>query len=130
LFPLVYLVHIIEEVRGVGHAFNVSLNTFLILSAATWLLMIVGIVLAQRLGFPHFIAVCLGSTIFLNGLWHIFNSLMNRGFEAGVVSGTVIFIPLGVATLIDLRNSMRRQRYMVAMVLGLVIQTIAAILAA
>ena len=130
MFPLVYLVHIIEEVRGVGNAFNVSLNTFLILSAATWLLMIVGIVLAQRLGFPHFMAVCLGATIFLNGLWHIFNSLTTRGFEAGVISGTVFFIPLGLATLIGLRNSMRRRRYIVGIVLGLVIQTIAAILAA
>jgi len=130
LFPLVYLLHIIEEVRGVGHDFNVSLNTFLILSAATWVLMIVGVVLAHRLGFPHFIAVCLGSTVFLNGLWHIFNSVSNRGFEAGVISGTLLFIPIGLATLIGLRNSMRRQRYIVGAGLGLVIQTIAAIVAA
>ena len=113
-----------------GHGINVSLNTFLILSGAAWLLMTIGIVLALRLGFPHFMAVCLGSTVFLNALWHIFNSLMNRGFDAGVISGTVIFIPLGLATLISLRNNMRRQRFVVGIVLGLVIQTIAAIVAA
>ena len=130
LFPLVYLLHIIEEIKGVGHVINLPLNVFLILSIAAWLLMTCGIVLAQRFGFPQFMGVILGSTVFLNGLWHIFNSLINRGYDAGLISGIVIFMPLGLATLINLRNSMRRQRYIVGVVLGMTIQTIAMILAA
>ena len=132
LFPAAYLLHIIEEVRGVGalHGINVSLTVFLILSSAAWVLMICGIALAHRFGFPQFIGVCFGTTFFLNGLWHILNSLMNGGFDAGVISGSVIVIPLGRATLISLRNSMRRQRYFVGIVVGLLIQTIAAIVAA
>jgi hypothetical protein len=42
----------------------------------------------------------------------------------------VIFIPLGLATLINLRNSMRGQRYIVGLLLGVVIQAIALIIAA
>lgn len=129
LFPLAYFLHIIEEIKGVGHEINLSLDVFLILSAAAWLLMICGIVLAQRFGFPNFMGVCLGSTFFLNGLWHIFHSLTQRGYDAGLISGIVIFIPLGLATLISLRNSMRVQRYVVGVVVGMVIQTIATILA-
>ena len=132
LFPFAYVVHIIEESTGVDglYGINVSLNVFLILSTAAWLLMACGVFLAQRFGFRHFMGVCLGATFFLNGLSHIFKSLINRGYDAGVISGSVIFIPLGLATLLSLRNSMRRQRFIVGVVLGLVIQTIATIIAA
>jgi hypothetical protein len=130
LFPLVYLLHILEELKGIGHGINLSLDVFLILSTAAWLLMTCGTVLAQRFGFPQFMGVCLGSTVFLNGLWHIFNRLINHRYDAGVISGTVIFIPLGLATLIKLRNSMLRPRYIVGVVLGMAIQTIATILGA
>ncbi len=129
LFPFAYCLHIIEEIKGVGHEINLSLNVFLMLSVAAWLLMTCGIVLAQRFGFPHFMGVCLGSTVFLNGLWHIFHSLIHGGYDAGLISGSVIFIPLGLATLISLRNSMRGQRYIVGVVVGMAIQTIATILA-
>ena len=132
IFPLAYLLHVIEEFRSVGpsHGINVSLRTFLILSTVAWLLMTCGIVLAHRFGFPHFMGVCLGSTVFLNGLSHIINSLIYGRYDAGLISGSVIFIPLGLATLISLRNSMRRQRYIVGLLLGVVIQAIALIIAA
>ena len=132
LFPLAYLLHIIEEGMSVGplHGINVSLKVFLILSTASWLLMICGVVLAQRFGFPQFMGVCLGATFFFNGLTHIINSLVYSRYDAGVISGTVIFIPLGLATLISLRNSMRRQRYIVGVLIGMVIQAIAVVIAA
>ncbi len=130
LFPLVYFLHIIEEINGIGHGINLSLNVFLLLSTAAWLLMTCGIALAQRFGFPQFLGVCLGSTVFLNGLSHIFHSLINHRLDAGLISGTVIFIPLGLATLINLRNSMRTRRYIAGVVFGMVIQTMATLLAA
>jgi uncharacterized protein with HXXEE motif len=132
LFPLAYLLHILEEVTGVEglHGINLSLDLFLILSAGAWLLMTCGVVLAQRFGFPQFMGVCLGATVFLNGLVHIVQSVINRGYDAGVISGSVVFIPLGLATLISLRKSMRTRRYMVGVFLGITIQTIATIVAA
>lgn len=130
LFPFAYCLHIIEEIKGVGHEINLSLNVFLILSVTAWLLMSCGILLAQRFGFPHFMGVCLGSTVFLNGLSHISHSLLHRGYDAGLISGSVIFIPLGLVTLINLRNNMRGRRYIVGVVVGMAIQTIATLLAA
>ena len=91
--------------------------------------MVCGIVLAQRFRFPQFMVVCLGTTFLLNGISHIFSSLVIVGYNAGVISGSVIFIPLGLATLISLRNSMRRQRYTIGVLLGIGIQGIATILA-
>ena len=132
LFPLTYLLHILEEVTGVEglHGINLSLNLFLFLSAGAWLLMTCGVVLAQRFGFPQFMGMCLGTTVFLNGLVHIVKSLTNRDYDAGVISGSMIFIPLGLATLISLRKSMRLRRYMVGVFVGITIQTIATIVAA
>jgi uncharacterized membrane protein len=132
LFPLVYFVHAIEEVAGVGapHGINVSLTAFLILSTAAWLLMTGGIVLALRFGFPQFMAVCVGTAVFLNGLSHIINSVVYLRYDAGVISGTLIFIPLGLATLIGLRNRMRSQRYISGVLVGIVIQGVALIIAA
>lgn len=132
LFPLAYFVHAIEEVAGVGapHGINVSLTAFLILSTAAWLLMTGGIVLALRFGFPQFMAVCVGTAVFLNGLSHIINSVVYLRYDAGVISGTLIFIPLGLATLIGLRNRMRSQRYISGVLVGIVIQGVALIIAA
>jgi len=132
LFPFAYFLHVVEEFRSVGplHGINVSIRNFLILSTAAWLMMTCGIVLAQRFGFPHFMGVCLGTTVFLNGLTHIINSLVYGRYDAGLISGSVIFVPLGLATLISLRNSMRRQRYILGVLVGVVIQAIALVIAA
>jgi uncharacterized protein with HXXEE motif len=126
-FPLAYLLHVVEEFMSVGplYGINVSLNLFLILSTAAWMLMICGIVLAQRFGFSQFMGVCLGTTVFLNGLTHIVNSLVYGRYDGGLISGSVIFIPLGLGTLISLRNSMRKQRYVFGVLIGMVIQAIA-----
>jgi hypothetical protein len=53
LFPLAYLLHAIEEYRGVGalHGINLSPTEFLVLSSAAWLLMLTGIVLSKRYRF-------------------------------------------------------------------------------
>jgi len=131
LFPPAYLLHAIEELKGVRalHGINLSLKQFLALSTAAWLLLVLGILLAQKFRFPQLFGVCLGTAVFVNALSHIFNSLVIAGYDAGVISGTLIFIPLGLVTLVSLRNSMRPLRYTAGIALGLAIQGIATILA-
>ena len=131
LFPPIYLVHIIEERWGVGapHGINLSLKAFVILTGVGLMLMIVGVVLALRLGFPEFLAVCLGTLFFVNALSHIANCIYIGGYDAGVITGTLLFIPLGLITLISLRKRLRPKRYFTALAIGLVIQAIAMILA-
>ena len=131
LFPPAYAVHAIEELKGVGalHGINLSLIQYVGLSSAALLLMVFGVVLAQKFGIPQLLAVCLSTTYLVNGLSHILHSLIMVGYDAGVISGTVIFIPLGLTTLTSLRNSMPRRRYTGGIALGLAIQGIATILA-
>lgn len=131
LFPLAYLLHVIEEYRGVGtlHGINLSPMEFLVLTSAAWLLMVTGIVLSKRYRFPQLLGVCLGTVFLLNGLSHILNCIVIRGYGAGAISGTVILIPLGTAMLIGLRNKMSRLRYGAGIALGVVIQGIVTIVA-
>ena len=131
IFLLVYPLHVIEEIRGVGvfRGINLSLKQFFILSGAACLLMGVGILLAQRFRFPQLLEVMFGTVFFLNGASHIINCVVIRGYDAGVITGTLIMIPLGVVSLIRLRSSMRRRRYIAGVALGLVIQVIITMLA-
>jgi len=131
LFLLVYPLHIIEEIRGVGafRGINLSLKQFFTLSGAACLLMVIGILLAQRFRFPQLLEIVFGTVFLLNGLSHIINSVVIRGYDAGLITGTLIFIPLGVTSLVRLRNSMRRLRYLAGVALGLAAQGIITVLA-
>ena len=131
LFVLVYPLHILEEIRGVGasHGINLSLKQFFILSGAGSVLMVIGILLAQRFRFPQLLEIVFGTVFLLNGLSHIINCVVIRGYDSGVITGTLIMIPLGVMSLIRLRNSMRRLRYFAAVALGFAAQGIITILA-
>ena len=131
LFLLVYPLHILEEIRGVGvfRGINLSLKQFFILSVSACLLLAIGILLAQRFRFPQLLEVVLGTVFVLNALSHITNCIVIRGYDAGVITGTLIFIPLGVTSLIRLRNSMGRLRYFAAVGLGFATQGVIIMLA-
>jgi hypothetical protein len=131
LFLLVYPLHVIEEIRGVGafHGINLSLKQFFILTGAGCLLLVIGILLAQRFRFPQLLEIVLGTVFLVNGLSHIINSVAIAGYDAGLITGTLILIPLGLTSLVRLRNSMGRLRYFAAVALGLVAHGIITLLA-
>ena len=131
LFPIAYFLHAIEEIKGLGafHGINLSSKQFLVFSGVALLLLVCGIILARRYGFPQLLSVCLGTAVLLNGLSHIAESVSIAGYDAGVITGTVIFIPIGLVTLFGLMKSMARLRYAVGIALGVLIQGIAMILA-
>jgi hypothetical protein len=130
LFAPAYFLHAIEELRAVGasHGINLSLTGYIALSSVALLLMVIGIALAQRFRFPQLLGVCLATAFFVNGISHIIHSVF-AGYDPGVISGTVILIPLGVVSMVSLWNSMSRLRYIAGITLGLAIQGIATILA-
>jgi uncharacterized membrane protein len=131
LFLLVYPLHVIEEIRGVGavHGINLSLKQFFILAGSACLAMAMGILLAQRFRFPQLLEIVFATAFVLNGLSHIRNCVVITGYGAGVITGTLIFIPLGVTSLVRLRNSMRWPRYLTGVAFGLTIQVITSVLA-
>src|SRR6266849_436449 len=131
LFRLVYPLHILEDIRGVGafHGINLSLKQFFILSCAACLLMVGAVLLSIRFRFPQLLEIFFGTVFVLNALSHITNCIVIRGYDAGVITGTLIFIPLGVTSLIRLRNSMGLGRYFAGVALGVAGQAIITVLA-
>src|SRR5260370_41337451 len=85
LFVLVYPLHILEEIRGVGvsHGINLSLKQFFILSAAACLLMVGAILLSIRFRFPQLLEIFFGTVFVLNALSHITNCMSSVAMMRG-----------------------------------------------
>src|ERR1043166_7767430 len=83
LFPAAYLLHIVEETRGVGvpNGFKLTMTQFFVYSGAAWALMVVGVWLGRRHGFSQFMQLCLGSGFLVNGFTPLFQGA--SGCETG-----------------------------------------------
>jgi hypothetical protein len=138
LFPTTYLLHIAEEYWG-GDGYTRHLSQtrglylsplrFFILTAIGFLLMIAGIIVAQTFKFPQLLLVILGTVFFINGLSHAISSILTRKYDPGLISGVLIWVPLGIATLLQLKGSMPTSRYLMGSVIGLMIQGTVSLLA-
>lgn len=138
LFPATYLIHIAEEYWGGGgfsayiaRVRNVNLppSRFLLMNGIGLALMILGVVLAQRYKFSHWLLACFGMITMGNGLSHTINSVVSREYNPGLISGLLIWIPLGVAALVYVKGHMARRRFWTALSLGIGILLIVALLA-
>jgi uncharacterized membrane protein HdeD (DUF308 family) len=137
LFPTTYLLHLAEEYWG-GDGYtrhlaqtrgvHLSRLRFLIMAALGFLLLIVGLILAQILKFPQLALVILGTVVLVNGLSHTLSSIRTRRYDPGLISGILIWVPLGMATLLQLKSTMHTSRYVTGIAIGLVIQGIVSLL--
>jgi phosphate starvation-inducible membrane PsiE len=132
-------VHIIEEYLGGGalsappltrlKGVNHSSRQFLIINGIAFLLMILGIGLSRKFKFPEWLLVCLGTVVLINGLSHTVSSLTMAEYNPGLITGVLLFIPLGAITVIGLKTRMRVRRYCVAIAVGIAIHGVISLLA-
>jgi hypothetical protein len=137
LFPLTYIIHIGEEFYG-GEGYpaylkrlrgvEMSPTKFLVGQAIGLALIVVGILIARRLSFPRQLLVILGTVVLINGLSHLVTSSYYREYGPGLISGVLIWIPLGLATLIRFKNSMRSVRYWLYIGIGVGINALIALI--
>ena len=133
LFPTTYLFHIAEEYWG-GEGYSAYLlrlrgiqlspTRFLVVQAIGLALMTVGIILARRLRFPNLLTVILGTVVLVNGVTHTIVSLVYAEYVPGLITSIVLWIPLGVATLMKFRRTMYEARYWLCVALGVAINGI------
>lgn len=139
LFPLTYLIHIAEEyVAGVALApspnkirgANMTATQFLILNGFACALLVLGMILSRRYGFRQWLLVCLATVVMVNGLFHIAGTIRIAGrYNPGLISGVLIWIPLGIVTLMRMKKSMRPNKYWVAMAVGVGINVVVLLIA-
>ncbi|MGH9941571.1 MAG: HXXEE domain-containing protein [Pyrinomonadaceae bacterium] len=138
LFPATYLLHVAEEYWvGGGYSAHLARTQGVVLSPSRFLwlnllgvgLMAVGIMLARRLRFPDWMLSCLAVVFIVNALSHLAGSVTTGGYDPGVITGVLIWIPLGAATLYYLKKRMRWGRLLTAAAAGLAIQAVVSLLA-
>ena len=135
LFPVTYLIHMTEEYGGGFSAhlsktrgFSLTSLRFFSISAAGLVLMIVGIVLAERFKFPQLLLVIYGAAVFTNGLSHAASGAMKGEYNPGLVTGVLLWVPQGALTLARLTGTMSGGRLLTGIVIGIGVQLSATLL--
>lgn len=139
LFPVTYLIHIAEEyVAGVALApspnkirgANMTATQFLVLNGFACALLVAGMILSRRFGFRQWLLVCLATVVMVNGLFHVAGTIRIAGrYNPGLISGVLIWIPLGIVTLMRMKKSMRPNKYRAAMAVGVGINLVVLLIA-
>ncbi len=130
LMPAAFIVHVVEEAFGgdglmewmaAGGGVDWSLAEFLgsnlvgavILCVAAW---------ASMRWTAWRWPVVSGATIFAaNGVWHAAICVMTRSFVPGVLTGVILYIPLGLIVVIKSRRLMSPGAVVFAVITGMVI---------
>jgi len=107
LFPFPYLVHILEE-SFAGERFDVwirrvirrslSPRMFLTLNAL-FIIAMTAAIAALRAGHAPWLLPALGTITTLNGLGHAAGTIATRRCSPGLLSGVLLWLPLGIAAL-------------------------------
>ncbi len=128
LFPITYLAHVSEEyfagvalARSPNHirGANLTLTQFLILNGFALALLLSGIILSRRFNFRQWLLICLGTIVLVNGSFHVIGAVRIAGYNPGLISGALVWIPLGAAVLIYLKKRMQPNRYWAALAVGI-----------
>ena len=138
LFPVTYLIHIAEEYwAGEGYTaylyrlrgVHLSTARFLAFQTLGVVLICIGIVVSLNLKWPRFFLTIMGALVLSNGITHTATALRHGGYGPGLVSCVLIWIPLGLITLILLQGEMPTLRFVVASLIGFGINAAVALIA-
>ncbi|HKO63045.1 MAG TPA: HXXEE domain-containing protein [Pyrinomonadaceae bacterium] len=134
LFVITYVVHVAEEYWG-GEGYSVHLmeskgvymspSRFLFVQAIGIALMAAGVLIAKRLRFANAFAIILAATVLGNTVTHIVSSVRTLEYEPGLVSAIVIWLPLGLFTILYFRHYVQKaKRFWISIGIGVAINVV------
>jgi Protein of unknown function with HXXEE motif len=138
LFPLTYLLHIAEEYWGGGgysayllrsHFVELSPARFLVLQSLGMFLMLIGFLVSIPLRFPFTMLTIIATVILVNGVVHSARSLIEWSYTPGLFTAVLLWVPLGVITLINTWSNMRIGRFAFAVLTGLAVSLLVELIA-
>jgi Protein of unknown function with HXXEE motif len=136
LFPLSYLVHILEEYWGgfpawIARFWGVesSSGNFLSWNGGALVMMMVGIVLVLKTKSYRWLLVSFGTVVLINGLVHAIASVVTKSYSPGLISGLLLFIPLGAITLMRAREKVNRRTFRAGLIVGVLMHMFVVLLA-
>ena len=127
LFPLSYVAHAAEEyccgdtfptwisnVAGV----HFTAAAFLWLNGAALALMLAAAWLVTRAARPHPLVATLATIVVINGSAHAIGSILTSSYSPGLVTGTLVWLPLGAVALQHQSRELPRCAYALGIALG------------
>jgi hypothetical protein len=136
LFPISYLVHIAEEYWGgfpawIARFWGVesSLDNFLSWNGGALMMMAVGVALALKTKSYRWLLVGFATVVLINGLVHAGASIATSSYSPGLISGLLLFVPLGASTLLRARRQVNARTFRAGVIIGLLMHGVVVLLA-
>lgn len=130
LFPLTYLVHAMEEYWG-GEGFyrwvarfigrGMTPEQFISINSFGWLLMVASILLMRKTPSVRWLTISLATIVFINGFAHLAGTIWTKTYSPGVVSGVLLWMPLGAATFYRAWHRVTRLSFIAGMMVGAIV---------
>jgi hypothetical protein len=130
LLPAAYVCHMAEEAFGghglmewmaAGGGVRLSLAEFIGLSLVGAGGMCLAAWAARRSKAWRWLLVSGATIVFVNGIWHITICIMTRSYIPGVLTGTVLYVPIGGIFLFRLWRLMSPWVFLFAVFVGMII---------
>ncbi len=138
LLPLTYCLHFAEEYWG-GESFyrwasrvariDFTRTEFVTLNGIALVLMTLGVFAAARTRRMQWLVAAFGVAVAFNGAAHLIASVATRSYSPGLVTGVILWIPLGVYALRRSYCALSRIRFVVALGLGMVAHGVVSVVA-
>lgn len=135
LFPATYVLHIVEEYRGGFYVWlsrvagvDLSREDFLAINAAALVVMTGGIALAWA-GVAPWLVAAFATIVTVNGLLHLGGSLLTQSYSPGVITGTLLWLPLGIYTLGRARRDLSRRQLAAGVSAGVLLHGLVSLIA-
>jgi hypothetical protein len=127
LLPLSLLAHQLEEYFGkfpiwYSNLLDAQLSDqdFLMINGIG-LLLISGFSLSYFFNKNNLILVALGTLIFVNGIIHLVLSIFTLSYSPGVISGVILFLPLGTSIYLRILPKLEKKEKIAAISIGLLL---------
>ena len=90
--------------------------------------MVAAVFLARYLPGAGWLAVALAVSVALNGLLHLASTILTRSYSPGVVSGVLVWVPLGAFALRSMRARLPRAVFLLACMGGVALQVMVSLI--
>lgn len=92
-------------------------------------MMAVGVALVLKTKSYRWLLVSFGTVFLVNGLVHAIASLLTKSYSPGLVSGLLLFVPLGTVTLTRARRLVNRRTLGAGIIVGVLMHVVVVLLA-
>ncbi|HYG78766.1 MAG TPA: HXXEE domain-containing protein [Pyrinomonadaceae bacterium] len=136
LLPVSYLAHIAEEYWGgfpawIARFWGVESSgaNFLAWNGGALVMMCVGVALVLLTKSYRWLLVSFGTVVLINGVVHALASVATWSYSPGLVTGLLLYVPLGLYTLRRARGRVNARNMRAGLIVGVAMHAVVVLLA-